>query len=148
MTAVTSKITRQLYHIRGISDIGKFLILVPDFITVAQENALERFVAPKLRRKRYDGDHWDSVISKYKETEISMTENDDEITRIIVHTQSFIKSSVGPSDMVLSPPHVIDLSADGCIGKHSYGTSVKNQNSTCLNCRRANSGEIWPLEMW
>lgn len=136
MTAAPIKISKQLCHLRGITDIGKFLILVPDFITVAQENSLERFVAPKLRRKRYDGDHWDSVISKYKETEMSMTKDDDEVTKIIEDTQNFIKNTVGPSEMVLSPPHVIDLSADGFIGNHPNRTSVKDQNSTCLNYQR------------
>lgn len=118
MTAATNNIRRQLCHIRGTSDIRNFLILVPNFITVDEEKVLEKYVYPKLRRKRYEGDHWDSVISKYKETEISTIGDDHAVTKIVEGVQNFIKNIVGSSKMVLLPPHVVDLSADGCIGEY------------------------------
>ena len=111
------QIERGIHCVRDSSDIKKFLLIVPDIISEAEEEAIMRFVQPKLQRKRYEGNHWDSVISKYKETEMSTKNMPEEVSSAIERISALIRHSTQTNRMVMMPPHVLDLSADGFIGR-------------------------------
>ena len=114
------QIIRGIHHVRCCSDIRKFLLIVPDIITKAEEEAIVRFVHPKLQRKRYEGNHWDNVISKYKETEMSAANMPTEVLCAVERITSLIRDATGFNQMVMMPPHVLDLSADGFIGRQQH----------------------------
>ena len=101
---------------RGRDDLKKYLLIVPNIISECEEEAIIRFVQPKLQRKRYEGDHWDSVISKYKETEMSLINVPDIVSQSIERISGVIRESTAAHDMTMMPPHVLDLSAEGFIG--------------------------------
>jgi hypothetical protein len=107
----------KLCHIRQPKDIDKFLIVVPNFISELEEEAVAQFVQPKLQRKRYEGNHWDSVITKYKETEMSSLNAPETVSRTLDRVSDFIRKVTDSPDMVILPPHILDLSADGFIGE-------------------------------
>lgn len=108
-----------IHHLKNYRDIKKFLLIVPDIISENEEESILEFVKPKLQRKRYEGDHWDSVITKYKETEMSSTKVPDSVNNVIKRLSDIIKESTGESLMQILPPHVLDLAADGYIGPHA-----------------------------
>ena len=120
ITPLKCQIIRGIHHVRCSSDIRKFLLIIPEIITEAEEEAIVLFVNPKLQRKRYEGDHWDSVISKYKETEMSLTKMPTEVSRAVERITSLIRYTTGFNQMAMMPPHVLDLSADGFIGSQLH----------------------------
>ncbi len=47
-------------------------LVYPDFITEQESAALENVILKRMRRKRFEAGHWDSVITGYKEVEIDI----------------------------------------------------------------------------
>lgn len=93
--------------------------LLENVISHAEEEELVRYVSSLLRRKRYEGNHWDSVIVQYKELELhearKMPERVEDVLRRV---EALIKQSYRSEIGQLQPPHVIDLDALGRIGPH------------------------------
>lgn len=118
MKDMTTRLMGKLCHIKQPKDIDKFLIVVPNFISEFEEEAIAQFVQPKLQRKRYEGNHWDSVITKYKETEMSSLNAPEAVSRTLDRVSNFIRKATDSPGMVILPPHILDLSADGFIGGH------------------------------
>lgn len=97
-------------------------LLLINVITEEEEKALIAYLDPLLRRKRYEGNHWDDVITKYKELELPSS--------IPIHIASILdplralisdryKEFGGTcSAVTFLPPHVIDLDSNGYIGPH------------------------------
>jgi hypothetical protein len=110
-------VAKGIHHLKNYRDIKKFLLIVPDIISEKEEESILEFVKPKLRRKRYEGDHWDSVITKYKETEMSSTNVPNSVNDVIKRLSDLIKDSTAQPMMQILPPHILDLAADGYIGK-------------------------------
>lgn len=78
-----------------------------------------------LRRKRYEGDHWDDVIRKYKEMELRekisfRLKNDHDI---ITAMEAKICENLEQKVSFLVP-HVIDLDAEGYICKFHVNMKV------------------------
>ena len=115
-TVLKRQLRRGPQCVRQVDDIRKYLLIVPDAITEAEEEAIVNFVQPKLQRKRYEGDHWDSVITNYKETEMSTINMPLAVSTAVNRVSQFIRNAAGSPDMIMMPPHVLDLSADGFIG--------------------------------
>ena len=111
------RLAKKVLHIKSAVDISNFLVLVPNFITISEEEAIIQFLGPKLQRKRYESGHWDNVIHKYKETEIMSHEMPDVVSKTIDRFSNFIRESTGSSKMKFMQPHVLDLSSDGHIGR-------------------------------
>jgi hypothetical protein len=93
------------------------LILLEDAINEDDERTLNKFLEPVLSRKRYEGNHWDDVIQLYKEIELSNYKVPDNVTEILASVQQKIERKLGGEISFLSP-HVIDLAAEGFIGKY------------------------------
>ena len=62
------------------------------------------------------GNHWDDVIQQYKELELANYKVNDTVQSILDEVQDKI-NKVMEESIVFLPPHVIDLSAEGSIGK-------------------------------
>ena len=111
------QLLRKVFHIRKAVDINKFLVLIPNFISIVEEEAIIQFLSPKLQRKRYESGHWDNVIHKYKETEILSKDMPDVVLKMIERFSCFIRETTGSSQMKFMSPHVLDLSSEGHIGR-------------------------------
>lgn len=90
------------------------------FIQEKKERALNRF-----RNRKYDEDHWDSVIIGYKELERPILRWNEANQKVLIRIQEFVheylkKYSLKYTDNSFGwlPPHVIELGAQGYIGPH------------------------------
>lgn len=98
-------------------------LLITNVITQKEEKDIIAFLNPLLSRKRYEGNHWDDVITKYKETELSSRIVPINIEMVMQSLRDLIReryTQYGGQDDTLQflPPHVIDLDQDGFIGPH------------------------------
>ena len=97
--------------------------LIPDRVLTIYENAIDQweenilvnFINKSLAKKNYQGNHWDSVISNYKEFELSDENIPIELKSIFNKQYECINNSRGESLKFMSP-HVIDLHSSGFIG--------------------------------
>ena len=119
MREVQQFIRRGIHSVRKSHDLRNFLLVIPDIISESEEAAIVSFVQPKLQRKRYEGDHFDGVISKYKETEMSVINAPGAISMAMERIKGVIRETTGVHDMAMMPPHVLDLSAEGFIGENN-----------------------------
>ena len=108
---------------QGYNDITKNLCVVPDFITIEEEKAFMEILGPKFQRRRYEGDHWDSVIVAYKETQLpSLVENPEGYPPVLKSAlqriEAFLRKTTQVENMEILPYHVVDLSNDGHIMPH------------------------------
>jgi len=96
--------------------------LVPEAITAEEETALVAYLDPLLQRKRYEGEHWDSVIVKYKEAELRPVSArgvpmPQAVFAVLSRLQSLVIANYrAPSELLL--PHAIDLADTGFIDYH------------------------------
>lgn len=123
--ALNVQLGKRVFHIRNAVDISKFLVLIPNFISDVEEEAIIQFLGPKLQRKRYESGHWDNVIHKYKETEILSHSMPEVVSKTIERFSNFIRETTGSSQMKFMSPHVLDLSSDGHIGRWYYLATSK-----------------------
>lgn len=124
--ALHPQLGKKVFHIRNAADISKFLVLIPNFISNVEEEAIIQFLGPKLQRKRYESGHWDNVIHKYKEAEILTDSMPEVVSKTVERLSNFIRETTGSSQMKFMSPHVLDLSSDGHIGTwHFLATSNK-----------------------
>lgn len=63
------------------------------------------------------GSHWDDVITRYKEIELSSLDIPDDVRAITAKLSDLVRSTADIPGMDILPAHVIDLNADGRIGK-------------------------------
>jgi hypothetical protein len=86
ISAVTSrqrqqqKFTGPFLHFRSgtvpwpqelLKAMEKDLVVIPEFLTEEEQKWLLEEIEPTLQKRRYQADHFDKVISGYKETEKS-----------------------------------------------------------------------------
>jgi alkylated DNA repair protein alkB homolog 7 len=84
------------------------MIIIENFITPDDENALMEEIEPYLKRMRYERDHWDDAIQGFRETERkSWYPKNKEIIKSVI-TRAFPNSS-----STLPHIHVLDLESTG-----------------------------------
>lgn len=90
----------------------------PEIINRDEEAQILKYLQPILATRRYEGDHWDSVISRYKEIELSKNYRfPAEISDIFDRIRDTIRQQCQlPTSSPFLQPHVIDLADDGSIG--------------------------------
>lgn len=101
------------------------LLLLEDIVTPDEEDAFISIATKILARKKYEGNHWDDVIIKYKEVDFGQHLNrlDQTLPEVVLvnsavtKVQSRIEEALKRSNMEFQSPHVIDLAPDGWIGK-------------------------------
>ncbi|XP_056426266.1 alpha-ketoglutarate-dependent dioxygenase alkB homolog 7, mitochondrial [Hyla sarda] len=106
-----------------LSQLSPGLTLQPDFITTEEEALLCRELEPVLRKKRYEGGHWDDAIHGFREVERQYWSPDS--SAIIQRARD---KAFPPGENQLSLVHVLDLQKDGYIKPHV--DSVKFCGST------------------
>nr|XP_003216811.1 PREDICTED: alpha-ketoglutarate-dependent dioxygenase alkB homolog 7, mitochondrial [Anolis carolinensis] len=87
--------------------------VVPGFLSEEEEALLVAELEPQLRRRRYEEEHWDGAIHKYRETEKShWSKESHEIL------QRVRDAALPPGVPQLSQVHVLDLAKTGYIKPH------------------------------
>uniref|UniRef100_A0A8C5S753 Alpha-ketoglutarate-dependent dioxygenase alkB homolog 7, mitochondrial n=1 Tax=Laticauda laticaudata TaxID=8630 RepID=A0A8C5S753_LATLA len=87
--------------------------VTPDFISEEEEALLARELEPQLRRHRYQDEHWDGAIHKYRETEKSYWSK--ECNEILQRVRN---AAFPPGVPQLTQVHVLDLDKSGYIKPH------------------------------
>jgi len=93
---------------------------VYEVITKQEEASLVRYLDPLLLRKRYEGDHWDAVISKYKEIDLANRVMPIDVQATLERVSSLVQSfyHLTEDSTKMMPLHVIDLAEQGYIAPH------------------------------
>uniref|UniRef100_A0A8D2L979 Alpha-ketoglutarate-dependent dioxygenase alkB homolog 7, mitochondrial n=2 Tax=Varanus komodoensis TaxID=61221 RepID=A0A8D2L979_VARKO len=87
--------------------------VVPAFLSEEEEALLAREVEPQLQRRRYENEHWDGAIHKYRETEKSRWSKENQAILQRVRDEAF-----PPGVPQLTLVHVLDLDKTGYIKPH------------------------------
>lgn len=90
----------------------------PDVITEDEEKDILLSLDKALARRKYEGDHWDHVISKYREIEITKQIMSPVLYTVSNRIKDLIMNVTQRKEQFL-PLHLIDLSSDGSIGMNS-----------------------------
>jgi hypothetical protein len=116
-------VRRQMNRAKTMSSASSLSLLAvyAEVISANEEQQLLKFLSPLLARRQYEGAHWDSVISKYKEIELSPKSYriPPNIQEILERMRNLIKEKLKASkkeDVSFLNPHIIDLAEDGHIG--------------------------------
>ena len=95
------------------------LHLFSHLITKEQEAALVSTLNPVLKKKRYESNHWDAAITRYREMELhAELVLPDEAVAVLGRMQAAVTSQFGGTTSFLVP-HVVDLAKDGSISAHT-----------------------------
>ncbi|KAL7545003.1 hypothetical protein ACHAWF_008373 [Thalassiosira exigua] len=132
-------------------------VVYPDFLTEDEGRSLIKEVSRRLKRRRFEDGHWDSVITGYREVELptpdenhlqqphggvpsSSSENDSAMpmfAKVIQKTRKHLAAhhfSRGVCDNVKwLPCHAIDLSADGVLSAHVDSVKFSGEIVACLS---------------
>jgi len=87
--------------------------VLPDFVNAVEEEQLMAELTPKLKRMRYQFDHWDDAIHGYRETE-KLVWNKSNLTVLDRLRQRVFTSGAE----VMQHVHVLDLEESGHIKPH------------------------------
>ncbi|XP_063152670.1 alpha-ketoglutarate-dependent dioxygenase alkB homolog 7, mitochondrial-like [Candoia aspera] len=87
--------------------------VTPDFLSEEEEALLAQELEPQLRRHRYQDEHWDGAIHRYRETETSYWSK--ECHEILQRVRNAAFPPGGPQ---LTQVHVLDLDKTGYIKPH------------------------------
>ncbi|XP_072104598.1 alpha-ketoglutarate-dependent dioxygenase alkB homolog 7, mitochondrial isoform X2 [Mobula birostris] len=95
--------------------LSRDIELRPDFLSPAEEAALlrELELEPRLKRQRYQRDHWDQAIHGYREIEKSQWTEQNTAVLQRLRDVAFL-----PGVPQLSMVHVLDLEKTGFINPH------------------------------
>jgi alkylated DNA repair protein alkB family protein 7 len=100
-----------------LNDFPSSFMYAEECLTTKDEKVLLDAFEKPLRRRKYEGSHWDDVISKYKEIQVEEAAYGPDVSSIIEKCKTLIARFVN-KDIIFLPPHVIDLAADGRISAH------------------------------
>lgn len=130
---LSSKVFPGFSSAGALADIVKpsDCMVFEDFLTKGEHDSLANEIVSddcdlrlqRFRRKKYEMDHWDSVIKGYKELERHIEFWNESNAKTLRKTQAFIhehlKAHVDDCvNLDWLPPHIIDLASDGAISPH------------------------------
>lgn len=99
-----------------IAPLPEGAVVVDDFLTEDEHDALVDAIEGRLRRRRYERDHWDAVINNYREAEVADRFLGGAARRAVDRARALVADAHGVASFL--PPHAIDLAADGAISPH------------------------------
>jgi alkylated DNA repair protein alkB family protein 7 len=112
----------------GRSEADFPVVLLPNFITQAEMEALAAETTKEMNRRRYEQSHWDSVIRKYRELQKPLRDlAPGSVLQCVagrVHAlfaqmePRYLMPVRGPRHRPFASVHVLDLAADGRIDSH------------------------------
>lgn len=88
--------------------------MTPNAISVEEEASLLTDVDRFFIRKRYEGGHFDKVITQYREVQKQARFFSEDNRQVLKR----VRDTVFPPDAQLLPVHILDLAAEGEIGPH------------------------------
>ena len=95
---------------------AKSLHLIENAVSEEEEQTLINYLHNRFKNKKYQGAHWDSVITRYREMECVHIPED--VDKIVLKIQDTINEATG-KDFTFLNPHAIDLAEKGgFIGPH------------------------------
>lgn len=94
------------------------MLVLDDFLSAAEEEALFAEVDPYMQRLRYEFDHWDDAIHGFRETERQRWYPDNKAVLQRVADAAF-------SGNVMPYIHVLDLAESGLIKAHVDSSRVR-----------------------
>jgi alkylated DNA repair protein alkB family protein 7 len=103
---------------RAPVDYNDSAFVYSDLIDEAQAKALLDDITPRLKRRRYEGSHWDSVIVSYKEVEIDEDSLSETSRGVLQTVRELAQRHSQKESLKWLPCHVIDLAADGELNAH------------------------------
>jgi len=104
----------------------KSAVVYDNFVSEEEANLLAEQISALMRRRRYEKNHWDSVIVGYKEVELIDEDamlNDLIIRNLLHRTRSYLQENHLTPASTFLPCHAIDLKADGEL--HAHVDSVR-----------------------
>lgn len=102
-------------------------VVYPGFLSEEEGHSLVKEVSKRLKRRRFEDGHWDSVISKYREIELATpdevgsdsTIDSPQYAQTIQRARDLLQSYVCPENpLTWLPCHAIDLSKNGSLDAH------------------------------
>ena len=116
-------------------DYDNSAVVYPGFLSEEEGQIIVKEVSRRMKRRRFEDGHWDSVISKYREIELAtpydmrsheLLSGDDidipQYAQIIQRTRNVLKTYVSSqstdNEVEWLPCHAIDLSQDGSLDAH------------------------------
>lgn len=88
--------------------------LTPNVVTFEEEERLVKQIDFWMTKKRYEGGHFDKVITNYREMQKQIRFFSEENKRVLLR----IKESFFSPEVQVLPVHILDLAEDGVIGPH------------------------------
>ena len=99
--------------------------IIPDFITEREEADLVKFANSKLRKYKYEMNHFDSVIKDYREVTTSKIPLESKIL-------GYLKDIVPENSQKWQDFHILDLNKTGYIDYHIDNYSGEYIAGLCL----------------
>jgi len=117
----------------------------PEFLSEEDGKSLVKEASRRMKRRRFEDGHWDSVITGYREVELSIPDDhlqlgygsDDTTTRddaniplyvkVIQKTRMHLANHITHNNIQWLPCHAIDLSANGVLSAHVDSVKFSGQ---------------------
>lgn len=99
------------WPVDDIDAVKRDMIVVPDFISEAEEQGLHAETEKTMKRMRYQYDHWDDAIHGYREMEMIEWRPENEAVLKRLRARAF-------DQQTLPHVHILDLAGDGIIKPH------------------------------
>lgn len=118
------------------------LILEPNFINTHESTVLEADIERMIKRYRlqYSNQHFDRVISGYRELSASDDKWSAESQLVLQRMRKLARERLeslehGSTELVWKSPHILDLSETGVIGAHVDNSSYSGRivSALCLH---------------
>eukprot|EP00934_Nitzschia_sp_Nitz4_P006031 Nitzschia sp. Nitz4//scaffold189_size62959//37418//38228//NITZ4_006311-RA/size62959-snap-gene-0.9-mRNA-1//-1//CDS//3329539905//6021//frame0 len=94
-------------------------VVYPNFLTPEEGEMISSHVLTRLKRRRYEKGHWDSVIVNYKEVELYEESLDQDMLALIARVRDFIgEHHIDYKPISWLPCHAIDYKKDGELNAH------------------------------
>jgi hypothetical protein len=124
-------------------------VVLPEFISKAEERTIALYCHSLLSDKPYDTGHWDRVIRNFREAELDMSSLPDDVQPIVDRLKALFRDGHEAEPRV----HTIDLAEDGgridghidsvkFCGDHIIGLSLLS--ASVLRMTRAGPADVHP----
>lgn len=108
---------------------SRFFKIIPEFVSEKAQQALKDECARGLRKSTWLRDHFDSVITNYRERVVSTLSDFPAISELF---ERAIRPAFFSGSTCL-PPHIVEISADGFIRPHVDKVSPSTEDVSTLS---------------
>eukprot|EP00127_Corallochytrium_limacisporum_P004955 Clim_evm29s195 gene=Clim_evmTU29s195 len=105
-------------HGKATNEDLKSFVLIEEFISPDEEDAIMAAMRMKFLKMKYETNHWDNAISKYREFETQGLENCPEWDAVVARVRAVPELKTSLRTPFKSLVHVLDLAKGGFIRPH------------------------------